>query len=238
MNRSQPGGQVASLRESTCNRPLGHQGPPAPQLDAGEGDEEEEEEEPAPICRVGSRTIKLEQQQQSGDSQQQHRQAQTVVRRVDDVAAPSPVEIVVVVEVDSRRHRQVGTVSKVVASTIVVVIARRKILLRYSGGQARMGTLLSKATYYYYYYRAPLTQRDGIGRVAARGTRSEIHRTAVVTLFEGTASDGRQRRHDAEQHEHTVLAPPTATSERRSHGQHAAATVYGDSDRQEDPGRD
>lgn len=45
MNRSQPGGQVASLRESTCSRPLGHQGPPAPQLDAGEGDEEEEEEE-------------------------------------------------------------------------------------------------------------------------------------------------------------------------------------------------
>lgn len=131
MNRSQPGGQVASLRESTCSRPLGHQGPPAPQLDAGE--EEEEEEEPAPICRVGSSTMKLEQQQQSGDSQQQHRQAQTVVRRVDDVAAPSP--IVVVVEVDSRRHRQVGTVSKVVASTIVVVMARRKIRLRYAGAQ-------------------------------------------------------------------------------------------------------
>lgn len=140
MTRSQPGGQEASLRESTCSRPLGHQGPPAPQLDAGEGDEEEEEEEeePAPICRVGSSTMKLEQQQQSGDSQQQHRQAQTVVRLVDDVVAPSPVEIVVVVdanvvEVDSRRHRQVGTVSKVVASTIVVVIARRERLLRYAG---------------------------------------------------------------------------------------------------------
>ncbi|KAL1424762.1 hypothetical protein MTO96_019907 [Rhipicephalus appendiculatus] len=103
------------------------------------------------------------------------------------------------------------------------------------GGPARMGTLLNKATYY---YRAPLTQRDGIGRVAARGTRSEIHRAAVVTLFEGTASDSsRQRPHGAEQHEHTVLAPPTATSERRSHRQHAAATVHGDCDRQEDPGR-
>lgn len=149
MNRSQPGGQVASLRESTCSRPLGHQGPPAPQLDAGEGDEEEEEEEeePAPICRVGSSTMKLEQQQQSGDSQQQHRQAQTVVRREDDVAAPSPVEAVVVVDasvvdvvVDSRRHRQVGTVSKVVASTIVVVIARRKLLLRYAGPGANGNT--------------------------------------------------------------------------------------------------
>ncbi|KAH6944779.1 hypothetical protein HPB50_005122 [Hyalomma asiaticum] len=53
MTRSQPGGQEeASLRESTCSRPLGHQGPPAPQLDADEGveeeEEEEEEEEPAP----------------------------------------------------------------------------------------------------------------------------------------------------------------------------------------------
>lgn len=123
MKRSQPGGQVASLRESTCSRPLGHQGPPDPQLDAGEGDDEE----PAPICRVGSSTMKLEQQQQSGDSQQQHRQAHTVVRREGDAAAPSPVHVVVVVDanvvaVDSRRHRQVGTVSKVVASTTVVVV--------------------------------------------------------------------------------------------------------------------
>lgn len=88
-----------------------------------------------------------------------------------------------------------------------------------------MGTLLKKASYY---YRAPLTQRDGVGRVP-RCTRSEIHRTAVVALFEDgrTASDSRQRRHDAEQHEHTVRAPPTATSERRSHGQHAVATVHG-----------
>lgn len=114
MKSSQPGGQVASLREST--RPLGH----PPQLDAGD------DEDPAPICRVGSRTMKLEQQQQSGDSQQQHRQAHTVVRRDVDDAPPSLVHVAAVdVEVDSRRHRQVGTVSKVVASTIVVVISRR-----------------------------------------------------------------------------------------------------------------
>lgn len=71
--------------------------------------------------------MKLEQQQQSGDSQQQHRQAHTVVRRDDD-APPSPVHVVVVdanvVELDSRRHRQVGTVSKVVASTTVVISRR------------------------------------------------------------------------------------------------------------------
>lgn len=115
MKRSQPGGQLASLRESTS--PLGH----PPQLDAGD------DEDAAPICRVGSSTMKLEQQQQSGDSQQQHRQAHTVVRRDDD-APPSPVHVVVVdanvVELDSRRHRQVGTVSKVVASTTVVISRR------------------------------------------------------------------------------------------------------------------
>lgn len=121
MKRSQPGGQVASLREST--RPLGH----PPQLDAGD------DEDAAPICRVGSSTMKLEQQQQSGDSQQQHRQAHTVVRRDADDAPPSPVHVVEVdanaVELDSRRHRQVGTVGKVVASTIVVISRRDGSLL-------------------------------------------------------------------------------------------------------------